>query len=102
MPKVSSRAHFTAAYGAYSGGSTVDLRHIICRQVGLCLRHLSADLDAEFNVDTVPWQRVINSRGEISPRYAKSHDALPVSSDRIIDAIRRGRHVRQRHCKRRV
>ncbi|ROT35119.1 DNA binding methylated-DNA--cysteine S-methyltransferase [Sodiomyces alkalinus F11] len=38
------------------------------RQVGLCLKHLPSDPEARFNSDNVPWQRVINSRGTISPR----------------------------------
>ncbi|KAH0543708.1 hypothetical protein FGG08_002024 [Glutinoglossum americanum] len=42
------------------------------RQVGICLRHLPTDPDAEFNSDSVPWQRVINSRGVISPRRHSS------------------------------
>ena len=42
-----------------------------CRQVGVCLKHLpdaSDQPDARYNGDTVPWQRVINSKGAISPR----------------------------------
>ena len=41
------------------------------RQVGVCLKHLpSADEEPSraFHSDTVPWQRVINSKGIISPR----------------------------------
>ncbi|KAG5755362.1 hypothetical protein H9Q69_001496 [Fusarium xylarioides] len=38
------------------------------RQVGVCLKHLPADPSQPFNHDTVPWQRVINSKGQISPR----------------------------------
>jgi len=41
------------------------------RQVGVCLKHLpsAADQpDARYNSDTVPWQRVINAKGAISPR----------------------------------
>lgn len=38
------------------------------RQVGICMKHLSHDPDARFNNDNVPWQRVINSKGIISPR----------------------------------
>ena len=38
------------------------------RQVGICLKHLPQDPEAEFNSETVPWQRVINSKGGISPR----------------------------------
>src|SRR5204863_9094261 len=38
------------------------------RQVGVCLKHLPANLASMFNSSTVPWQRVINSKGIISPR----------------------------------
>lgn len=38
------------------------------RQVGICLKHLPSDPDADFNSATVPWQRVINAKGAISPR----------------------------------
>ncbi|KAL8409571.1 hypothetical protein RB594_007857 [Gaeumannomyces avenae] len=39
------------------------------RQVGVCLKHLPEDPEARFNHDNVPWQRVINAKGIISPRY---------------------------------
>ncbi|KAL0941435.1 mgmt family protein [Colletotrichum truncatum] len=42
------------------------------RQVGICLKHLSTDPSAEFNNETVPWQRVINAKGAISPRSQPS------------------------------
>ncbi|KAM5343214.1 hypothetical protein ACJ41O_014180 [Fusarium nematophilum] len=38
------------------------------RQVGVCLKHLPSDESQRFNHDTVPWQRVISSKGIISPR----------------------------------
>ena len=38
------------------------------RQVGVCLKHLPADADERFNHENVPWQRVINAKGIISPR----------------------------------
>ncbi|KAF2487660.1 DNA binding methylated-DNA--cysteine S-methyltransferase [Neohortaea acidophila] len=41
------------------------------RQVGVCLKYLpdtTDQPDARFNSSTVPWQRVINSKGTISPR----------------------------------
>lgn len=44
---------------------------MLLRQVGVCLKHLpdaSDQPDARYNEDTVPWQRVINSKGTISPR----------------------------------
>ncbi|KAK0639139.1 6-O-methylguanine DNA methyltransferase [Cercophora newfieldiana] len=42
------------------------------RQVGLCLKHLPTDPSARYNHDNVPWQRVINAKGEISPRSQPS------------------------------
>ncbi|KAF3050218.1 hypothetical protein E8E11_009513 [Didymella keratinophila] len=53
------------------------------RQVGVCLKHLpppSTDPNKEspaFHSGNVPWQRVINSKGGISPRGpgAASHQA---------------------------
>ncbi|KAF5001800.1 hypothetical protein FGRMN_775 [Fusarium graminum] len=38
------------------------------RQVGVCLKHLPADISQRFNHQNVPWQRVINAKGQISPR----------------------------------
>ncbi|KAK0706056.1 DNA binding methylated-DNA--cysteine S-methyltransferase [Lasiosphaeria miniovina] len=38
------------------------------RQVGVCLKHLPSDTAARFNHANVPWQRVINAKGVISPR----------------------------------
>ncbi|RCI16430.1 hypothetical protein L249_3123 [Ophiocordyceps polyrhachis-furcata BCC 54312] len=38
------------------------------RQVGLCMKHLPASPDARFHSGNVPWQRVINAKGVISPR----------------------------------
>ncbi|KAK3320505.1 6-O-methylguanine DNA methyltransferase [Cercophora scortea] len=42
------------------------------RQVGVCLKHLPSDPDARFNHTNVPWQRVINAKGIISPRSQPS------------------------------
>ncbi|KAK8094624.1 hypothetical protein PG997_001309 [Apiospora hydei] len=42
------------------------------RQVGVCLKHLSQDPDSRHNHNNVPWQRVINSKGLISPRSQPS------------------------------
>ncbi|KLU89445.1 MGMT family protein [Magnaporthiopsis poae ATCC 64411] len=42
------------------------------RQVGVCLKHLPEDPEARFNHDNVPWQRVINAKGIISPRSQPS------------------------------
>lgn len=38
------------------------------RQVGVCLKHLPDDPSSPFNHATVPWQRVVNAKGVISPR----------------------------------
>ncbi len=45
------------------------------RQVGVCLKHLPDEADAEpggllarFHGGNVPWQRVLNAKGVISPR----------------------------------
>lgn len=42
------------------------------RQVGVCLKHLpsSVNTDHQFHDANVPWQRVINAKGIISPRSA--------------------------------
>ncbi|KAK1976513.1 6-O-methylguanine DNA methyltransferase [Colletotrichum cereale] len=42
------------------------------RQVGICLKHLPTDPTSRFNNETVPWQRVINAKGTISPRSQPS------------------------------
>ncbi|KAH6656607.1 MGMT family protein [Truncatella angustata] len=42
------------------------------RQVGVCLKHLPQDQGARFNNGNVPWQRVINAKGVISPRSQPS------------------------------
>ncbi|PNP53887.1 hypothetical protein THARTR1_05704 [Trichoderma harzianum] len=42
------------------------------RQVGVCMKHLPHDEDAVFNSSNVPWQRVINSKGVVSPRSQPS------------------------------
>ncbi|KAK3293634.1 DNA binding methylated-DNA--cysteine S-methyltransferase [Chaetomium fimeti] len=38
------------------------------RQVGVCLKHLPSDTTVRFHHDNVPWQRVINAKGVVSPR----------------------------------
>lgn len=49
----------------------------IGRQVGVCLKHLpKSDEGHEFHEGNVPWQRVINSKGTISPRYALGRTIL--------------------------
>jgi methylated-DNA-protein-cysteine methyltransferase related protein len=53
---------------------TLKLQRLTCkpaqrpRQVGVCLKHLSSDTSQTFHNGNVPWQRVINSKGIISPR----------------------------------
>ncbi|KAK4148602.1 hypothetical protein C8A00DRAFT_19595, partial [Chaetomidium leptoderma] len=42
------------------------------RQVGICLKHLPDDTSMRFHHDNVPWQRVINAKGVISPRSQPS------------------------------
>ncbi|KAF7561068.1 hypothetical protein G7046_g3082 [Stylonectria norvegica] len=42
------------------------------RQVGVCLKHLPADDSQPFHNGNVPWQRVINAKGVISPRSQPS------------------------------
>ncbi|KAI1329273.1 hypothetical protein F5Y16DRAFT_105068 [Xylariaceae sp. FL0255] len=42
------------------------------RQVGVCLKHLSHDAGERYNSGNVPWQRVINAKGIISPRSQPS------------------------------
>jgi methylated-DNA-protein-cysteine methyltransferase-like protein len=38
------------------------------RQVGVCLKHLPSDPSLPHHNANVPWQRVINAKGIISPR----------------------------------
>src|SRR3569833_2904146 len=52
------------------GGRLNDVTAQRPRQVGVCLKHLSEDSEARFNSSNVPWQRVINSKGTLSPRSA--------------------------------
>lgn len=42
------------------------------RQVGIALKNLPANPDLLFHHDSVPWQRVINSKAMISHRYVSS------------------------------
>jgi methylated-DNA-protein-cysteine methyltransferase-like protein len=39
------------------------------RQVGMALKHLPNNPSLRLHEGNVPWQRVINSQGRISPRY---------------------------------
>ncbi|KAK1468169.1 6-O-methylguanine DNA methyltransferase [Colletotrichum cuscutae] len=54
------------------------------RQVGICLKHLPTDPTSRFNNENVPWQRVINAKGTISPRYIHltTHSYNPFSHHR--------------------
>ncbi|KAI1388632.1 DNA binding methylated-DNA--cysteine S-methyltransferase [Hypoxylon trugodes] len=76
-------AFFTAVYAAIQEiphGKVTSYGHIAKligtperpRQVGICLKHLPQDTDARFNHENVPWQRVINAKGIISPRSQPS------------------------------
>ncbi|KAI9736334.1 MAG: hypothetical protein M1834_001220 [Cirrosporium novae-zelandiae] len=58
------------------------------RQVGNCLKYLPANSptsDHYFHNENVPWQRVINSKGIISPRCVY---LPPQGSHRMLTAIR--------------
>ena len=47
------------------------------RQVGVCLKHLpSPSEDKPYHSGNVPWQRVINSKGGISPRLVLYCDII--------------------------
>lgn len=50
------------------------------RQVGVCLKHLPSDTSLRFNSDNVPWQRVVNAKGTISPRYQTPNALLRCSA----------------------
>ena len=50
---------------AYGESNNIDY----ISQVGVCLKHLPSPSDEKpYHDDNVPWQRVINSKGGISPR----------------------------------
>ncbi|KUJ18184.1 DNA binding methylated-DNA--cysteine S-methyltransferase [Mollisia scopiformis] len=80
MPRTDeAEAFFHAAYTAIQEipyGKVTSYGHIAKligtpqrpRQVGVCLKHLSSDTTHNFHNGNVPWQRVINSKGMISPR----------------------------------
>ncbi|KAK8150467.1 hypothetical protein G3M48_001675 [Beauveria asiatica] len=80
MPRTDeAAAFFHAVYSAISEipyGRVTSYGHIAAligtpqrpRQVGVCLKHLPNDPSARWNHATVPWQRVVNARGVISPR----------------------------------
>ncbi|KXT11130.1 hypothetical protein AC579_640 [Pseudocercospora musae] len=63
--------------------------NLTCAIVGMCLKYLpraTDQPDARYNSDTVPWQRVINSKGIISqrqvwPAAAASHNLCLLTSD---------------------
>ncbi|SPQ27175.1 44ac9e50-92c8-40c0-9577-b1be8ae2d578 [Thermothielavioides terrestris] len=78
-----AQAFFTAVYRAVQEippGKVTSYGHIARlvgtpqrpRQVGVCLKHLPSDPSARFNHTNVPWQRVINAKGVISPRSQPS------------------------------
>ncbi|KAL7943637.1 6-O-methylguanine DNA methyltransferase, partial [Trichoderma barbatum] len=56
------------------------------RQVGVCMKHLPDDEDSMFNSSNVPWQRVINSKGAVSPRSQPSgatHQAVELQKEGV-------------------
>ena len=75
---------FTAVYEAVQQipyGKCTSYGHIAlllgypkrARQIGICLKHLPGYIDNEpdkfeYHSRNVPWQRVVNSKGGISPR----------------------------------
>lgn len=66
-----------ASIRRYRTPLVVDFHHVsnspLRSQVGVALKHLpQAEADAPFREDNVPWQRVINSKGTITPRLAKA------------------------------
>ncbi|KAK3304725.1 uncharacterized protein B0T15DRAFT_512843 [Chaetomium strumarium] len=81
-----AQAFFNAVYRAVQEiphGKVTTYGHIAklvgtpqrARQVGICLKQLRSSQDsnnARFNSENVPWQRVINSKGVISPRSEPS------------------------------
>ncbi|KAJ2906900.1 DNA binding methylated-DNA--cysteine S-methyltransferase [Zalerion maritima] len=50
------------------------------RQVGVCLKHLPIDPQARHNNYNVPWQRVINSKGVVSPRSQPSGSQIQATA----------------------
>jgi methylated-DNA-protein-cysteine methyltransferase-like protein len=88
--KVTSYAHIARLIGRRESLNQIyhhyldsDLKPAECpRQVGVCLKHLPDDPTQRFNNDTVPWQRVVNAKGGISPRG-------PGSTTRQATALRR-------------
>ncbi|KAK6208467.1 hypothetical protein LQW54_006813 [Pestalotiopsis sp. IQ-011] len=70
--KVTSYGHIAKLVGtlpiAENESLTSDLKAQRPRQVGVCLKHLPHDQGARYNNVNVPWQRVINAKGVISPR----------------------------------
>ncbi|KOS22901.1 Alkyltransferase-like protein 1 [Escovopsis weberi] len=48
----------------------------------ICLKHLPTDPSAPYNNTNIPWQRIINSKGGISPR------SQPSASQNQAEALR--------------
>ena len=46
------------------------------------MKHLPTDPEARYNNQNVPWQRVINAKGEISPRFVYLF-LYPTSSNKL-------------------
>lgn len=88
MPSEEAAQWYTAVYEAVQQipyGKCTSYGHIAgllgypkrARQVGVCLKHLppydETDPDRhEYHNQNVPWQRVVNSKGGISPRSDSS------------------------------
>ncbi|CAD0114284.1 unnamed protein product [Aureobasidium uvarum] len=70
--KVTSYGHIARLLGKPHCSSTSTSRRLTStRQVGVSLKALlsaTAQPDAHYNNSNVPWQRIINSKGAISPR----------------------------------
>ncbi|OAA69901.1 Methylated-DNA-[protein]-cysteine S-methyltransferase, DNA binding protein [Cordyceps fumosorosea ARSEF 2679] len=61
------------------------------RQVGVCLKHLpAAEEGHRWDHDSVPWQRVVNARGVISPRAHPTavRDQAELLRDEGVEVVR--------------
>ncbi|KAK4059892.1 hypothetical protein Trihar35433_10436 [Trichoderma harzianum] len=70
--KVTTYAHIAYLVGTHADEDCEETIAQRPRQVGVCMKHLPHDEDAAFNSSNVPWQRVINSKGAVSPRSQPS------------------------------
>lgn len=72
----------------------------------MCLKFLPSSQDqpdARYNGDTVPWQRVINSKGEISNRQVSlaivGYASSDCIADRALSEASMAQLARKPHCK---